>query len=128
MALEKANNFKLKVRCNEPFPIKTVKNILVRGTNWIGDVIMTLPAIRSIRQTFPKAHIAVLVKPWVADIIHACPEVDEVILYRSPGEHEGLAGILKLARELKDRKFDCAILLQNAIEAAIIARLHSEVK
>jgi heptosyltransferase-2 len=123
MALEEANNFKLKVRCNEPFPIKTVKKILVRGTNWIGDVIMTLPAIRSIRQTFPKAHIAVLVKPWVADIIHACPEVDEVILYRSPGEHEGFAGILKLARELKDRKFDCAILLQNAIEAAIIARL-----
>ena len=43
-------------------------NILIRGTNWIGDAVMTLPAIAAIRNTFPRAKITILVKPWVADV------------------------------------------------------------
>lgn len=113
----------MKVRGRKGFPFDQMRHVLVRGTNWIGDVIMTLPAMHSIRKTFPHAHIAVLAKPWVEDVFHCCPDVDEVIVYRSPGEHEGFAGIWKLTRELKVRRFDCAVLLQNAIEAAIIARL-----
>ena len=104
-------------------PIDRLRNILVRGTNWIGDVIMTLPAMKSIRVTCPQAHIAVLAKPWVADVYRACPYVDEVILYQRPGEHEGLKGLWRLIRSLRAREFDAAILLQNAIEAAIIADL-----
>lgn len=114
---------KMTVHCRHPLDFQKVRNVLVRGTNWIGDVIMTLPALHSIRKSFPQAHIAVLAKPWVEDVFHCCPDVDEVIVYRSPGEHEGFAGIRKLARELEARRFDCAVLLQNAIEAAVIARL-----
>jgi heptosyltransferase-2 len=51
------------------------------------------------------------------------PAVDEVMIYERPGRHEGIGGLWKLARELRLRRFDAAILLQNAIEAAIIARL-----
>lgn len=98
-------------------------NILIRGTNWIGDAVMTLPAIAAIRKTFPRAKITILVKPWVADIFNLCPDVDEVMVYHQPGVHDGLFGILRLAENLKKRKFDTAILLQNAIEAAIIATL-----
>jgi heptosyltransferase-2 len=114
---------RMTVHCRHPLDFQKVRNVLVRGTNWIGDVIMTLPALHSIRKSLPQAHIAVLAKPWVEDVFHCCPDVDEVIVYRSPGEHEGFAGIRKLARELRARRFDCAVLLQNAIEAAIIARL-----
>lgn len=103
--------------------LENVQNILVRGTNWIGDVVMTFPALHSIRKTFPQAHIAVLVKPWVSDLFQVCPDIDEIILYESPGRHEGLSGLWSLSGELRKRKFDCAILLQNAIEAALIARL-----
>ena len=71
------------------------------GPTGSGTSIMTLPALRSIRITCPEAHIAVLVKPWVADILRACPDVDEIILYQRPGAHEGLAGLLKLAGELR---------------------------
>ncbi|OPX41670.1 MAG: lipopolysaccharide heptosyltransferase II [Desulfobacteraceae bacterium 4484_190.3] len=113
----------LKVRESKKLVPERVENILVRGTNWIGDVIMTLPAIRSVRKTFPHAKISVLAKPWVAEIYRICPEVDEVIVYNRPGVHSGITGIYKLARELKSKGFDMAILFQNAIEAAIIARL-----
>jgi heptosyltransferase II len=98
-------------------------NILIRGTNWIGDAVMTLPAIAAIRKTFPNSGITILVKPWVADVFRLCPDVDEVMLYEQPGIHDGIFGILRLAGELKERKFDTAILLQNAIEAAIISLL-----
>jgi len=113
----------MKVRISTHIPFDTAKNILIRGTNWIGDAVMTLPAVTAIRNTFPKARISMLVKPWVAEIFHLCPGIDEVIPFQSTGIHSGLVGKFKLAMELRARKFDMAILLQNAIEAAIITSL-----
>jgi heptosyltransferase-2 len=100
-----------------------LNNVLIRGTNWIGDVVMTFPAMAAVRETLPHARITVLVKPWVADLVRMHPAVDEVIVYERPGRHDGIGGLWRLARELRLRRFDAAILLQNAIEAAIIARL-----
>jgi len=113
----------LNVRESKELVPEKIDNILIRGTNWIGDVIMTLPAIAAVRKTVPSAKISVLAKPWVAEAYRICPEVDEVIIYQDPGIHHGIAGKYRLARELKIKGFDLAILLQNAIEAAIIAWL-----
>lgn len=99
------------------------RKILIRSTNWIGDAIMTTPAIRSIRANFPDAHIAILVKPWVADVFTASPYLDEVIRYEAKGEHRGLTGLWRLAQQLRAYKFDLAILLQNAFEAAFLTLL-----
>ena len=105
--------------------MKTIQaeNILIRSTNWIGDAVMTLPAIAAVRNTFPRARITILVKPWVADIFRLCPDIDEIMLFQSPGPHEGLAGKWRIARDIRKKQFDAAILLQNAIEAAIITFL-----
>lgn len=96
---------------------------MIRATNWIGDVVMTLPAIKTVRENFPNATITVLAHPWVADIFTANPYVDRVIIYYKKGRHQGLTGLWRLARELAVEKFDLAILLQNAFEAALLARL-----
>lgn len=113
----------MKVRISTSKTFTGAKNILIRGTNWIGDAVMTLPAVAAIRNTFPGARISILVKPWVAEIFHLCKDVDEVIVFESPGSHSGVAGKLRLAKELRTRRFDAVILLQNAIEAAIISWL-----
>src|SRR5260370_34169830 len=76
---------------------------------------MSLPALRAIRERFPKAHIAVLAKPWVADLYRRESFADEVIQYDR--------GRWATARLLRPRRFDCAILLQKAFEAAPIAWL-----
>jgi len=102
---------------------RSPRNILVRSTNWIGDAIMTTPAVRSIRRAFPDARISMLCKPWVADIFASSPFVDEVILYEKESRHRGVGGLLRLAAELEERRFDLAILLQNAFEAALISWL-----
>jgi len=98
-------------------------SILVRSTNWIGDAVMTLPAIRTIRQNFPAARISILAHPWVADLFTANRYVDEVSIYQKRGEHAGVQGLFRLAGELRPLHFEAAILLQNAFEAALLARL-----
>jgi len=97
--------------------------ILIRSTNWIGDAIMTTPAVRTIRENFPRAEITLLALPWVADVFAASPHVDRIMLYRKNGEHQGLIGRLKLVAELRRERFDLTILLQNAFEAALITTL-----
>jgi heptosyltransferase-2 len=99
------------------------RKILVRSTNWIGDAIMTTPAVRTIRENFPAAEITMLAQPWMADVFAASPHVDRIIPYEKKGRHRGLAGMLRLSRELRALRFDMAILLQNAFEAALLAKL-----
>lgn len=113
----------LKVRGDKKLPEKGIERLLVRGTNWIGDVVMTLPALAAIRARWPRARISVLAKPWVAEVYRLSGTADEVIVFEEPGRYAGARGKIRLAGELRQKKFDCAILLQNAIEAAIIARL-----
>lgn len=99
------------------------KNILIRSTNWIGDAIMTTPAVRTIRENFPEAKITMLAHGWMADVFSASPHVDEMFIYDKHGRHKGVWGMVRLARELRAKKFDCAFLLQNAFEAALITFL-----
>jgi heptosyltransferase-2 len=111
----------LKVRGGKRLPGEGIEKVLIRGTNWIGDVVMTLPAVAAIRKTWPHARIFVLAKPWVAEVYRLSPDVDEVIPFAEPGRHTGVMGKWRLTRELRGHSFDCTIILQNAIEAAIIA-------
>jgi heptosyltransferase-2 len=97
--------------------------ILVRATNWIGDAVMSLPAITAIRRSFPEAEIVVLARPWVADIYARQTAIDRVILYRAARGARDLSAKWELAKQLRSDAFDCAILLQNAFEAALLARL-----
>jgi heptosyltransferase-2 len=97
------------------------QKILIRGVNWIGDAVLTIPAIHAVRKTFPDAHISLLVRPWVADIFKASPDIDEIILYED--RYKGITGKLRLAKALKAENFSIAILLQNAFDAALITWL-----
>ncbi len=98
-----------------------IKRLLVRGTNWVGDAVMSVPALKEIRRRFPNAHITLLVRPWVQDVYAAVDFVDEVLLFDKAGIHKGWAGMRHLCAGLRARRFEMAILLQNAVEAALIA-------
>ena len=53
----------------------------MRATNWVGDAVMSLPALRALRQRFPQAHISILAKPWAADLYRREPFCYELIPY-----------------------------------------------
>src|SRR5437667_10097453 len=102
---------------------RAVRRILVRATNWIGDTVLTTPALMAIRKGFPQSKIALLAKPAIAELLHHHPALDEIMLYRDPGPHAGLGGKLTLARLLHRGRYDVAILFQNAFEAAALTAL-----
>jgi heptosyltransferase-2 len=92
-----------------------MSRVCVRATNWLGDAVMSLPAIRAIRQVFPHAHIAIAARPWVADLYARETSIDRVIPYT--GSRRAFAA------RLREERFDGAILLQNAFDAALLAWL-----
>ncbi len=97
------------------------EKILVRGVNWIGDAVMTMPALRALRKAYRGAHISLLVKPSVSAIFQRDPLVDEVVEYEE--KFEGVIGKLRLAHKLRKKGFSRAILFQNAFDAALVTFL-----
>ncbi|HTS60687.1 MAG TPA: lipopolysaccharide heptosyltransferase II [Candidatus Acidoferrales bacterium] len=89
----------------------------MRATNWLGDAVMSLPAIRAIRGVFPHAHLAVAARPWVADLYGRERAIDRVIVYPA---RQGWNARREFAARLRGERFDAAILLQNAFDAALI--------
>ena len=89
------------------------ERLLVRAPNWIGDVVLSLPALRDLRRAFPGARLSVLARPWVAELYRAVAEVDEVV----PSQ-----GHLADVRVLRGR-FDAAVLLPNSFATAFVVRL-----
>jgi len=100
-----------------------IERVLVRGANWVGDAVMTTPALAQIRRNLPHARIDLLVVPWVKDIFLHHPDVDRVVIYDRNERHNGIRGKLALSARLKAEGYDLAVLLQNAFEAALIAFL-----
>jgi len=95
--------------------------ILIRATNWVGDAVMCIPALRAIRDLRPKAEIAILARPWVADLYRGQGYADRIVVYENTGKHRGFWGRERLAAELRRERFDTALLFQNAFEAAWLA-------
>jgi heptosyltransferase II len=95
--------------------------ILIRATNWVGDAIMALPALRATRGKFPADHIVIVARPYVADLYRDQDICNELITYDPKGEHRGWRSRELLAGELRARRFDVALLLQNAFDAAWLA-------
>src|SRR5579872_6345220 len=101
--------------------------ILVRATNWVGDAVMAIPALETIRKRWARAEIVVLAASWVADLYRGQGYADRLIIYEGQdnGKHRSMLAKEGVAAELRRENFDVAVLLQNAIDAAwIVWRAH----
>lgn len=87
--------------------------ILLRAPNWLGDAIMTVPAVRAIKAGRPDAHITVLTAAKNADMWRLVREVDDVL----PASKFSLEAVVRLIR--KQNNFDAAILFPNSLRAAL---------
>ena len=96
------------------------RRILVRSVNWVGDAVMTTPAIGAIREQFSQAEITLLANPLVSQLFSPHPWVDRVITFDRNGAHYGITGKLRLAAELRRQAFDAAIILPNSFDSALI--------
>lgn len=101
-----------------------IKRILIRATNWVGDGVMSLPALEAVKGNFPSSSITVLAKPWVLPLFQDHPAVDHVMPFeKGEGAFTGLSEMFRVIKSIRRRRFDLAILFQNAFEAALLTCL-----
>ncbi len=96
------------------------QKILIRSVNWIGDAVMTTPAISVIREYFPHAEITILANAMVSQLFLHHPGIDAIITFDRQGKHHGIAGRLRLAAEVRRHAFDLAIILPNSFDSALV--------
>ena len=97
------------------------ERILVRVPNWIGDAVIALPALKSLKELYPKSAVTVLARPRVVPVFESNPAIDGICVYDAGGMHRGVRGRMRLASELRAGVFARAVLFQNAFDAALIA-------
>jgi len=91
--------------------------MLVRGTNWLGDAVLTTPALQRLREKFPEAHIALLTPEKLAALWKNHPAIDEIISFKA-GEN-----VFSVGQKLRAGDFDLALVLPNSQRSAIEAWL-----
>ncbi len=89
------------------------ENILVRGVNWLGDAVMTTPALQRLREAKPRAQITLLTHAKLADLWRHHPALDNVIEFTNK---EGLGGVV---RKVRAGRFDTALIFPNSPRAAL---------
>ena len=89
------------------------KRVLVRGVNWLGDAVMTTPALLQLRERFPNAHVALLTPEKLQDLWLHHPAVNETISFAA-GE-----GVFAIGKKLRAGRFDLALVLPNSPRSAI---------
>lgn len=92
--------------------------VLIVAVNWLGDAIMSMPAIQCFRRDHPDAKITVLTKPGLKALwgMHRAP--DEIVCIK-PGNR----GVFETAEELRNQTFDAAYILPNSFRSALIPKL-----
>jgi heptosyltransferase-2 len=91
--------------------------IIVRTPNWVGDSILALPAIASLRDNFPKAEIWMASRAWVRDLFPAGDGIDGT--HPLP-DRADLKTLKRAGRELQELGFDAALLLTNSFSSALL--------
>ena len=95
---------------------ESIKRVVVRGTNWVGDSVMTVPALRALRRVLPNANITLAIRPGAKGIFSDADFIDDVLVYN----RKSAFSVIPQIREWRRRNFDLALLFPNAFEAALI--------
>jgi len=94
---------------------KESEKLLVCGTNWLGDSIMSMPAVQALKEQDPARPITLLVKKNLVPLWEMHPAVDSIIAFRL-----GLFGTAWAIGAVRARRFDRACVLSHSVRAALV--------
>ena len=92
-----------------------IERVIVRGANWVGDAVMTVPALRELHRVLPHAHVTLATRPWAEGVFDGADFIDDLLLV-----NEG-DNFFKQLRAWRKGRFDLAVLLPNALAPALVA-------
>ena len=98
------------------------QRFLVVRTDRIGDVVLSTPVLTAIKKSFPNAFTGMLVRAYTQDVVVGHPDLDAVILDEPDGRYRGF-GLWRLASQLKDHRFDVALVLHPTFRLALLCWL-----
>lgn len=98
------------------------RRILLVQTSFLGDVVLTTALDRRLRDAFPAAEIAWMVRPDAASIVEPLLGKEHVLVYDKRGGDRGFSGIGRVAGRLREREFDAAIAVQRSLRTALVLR------
>jgi heptosyltransferase II len=99
--------------------IPAPRRVLVREVNWLGDLVISRPALRAIRRAWPDAHLAVLVTRDLAGFFDGARWIDEVISYTRSRGLRSATDAARIAARIRAGSFDLAILFPNSFSSAL---------
>jgi heptosyltransferase-2 len=91
--------------------------IVVRTPNWIGDAILALPAISSLRENFPDAQVWIAARDWVEELFPSNDYIQGTIFLPNLAD---LKSLRLSSQKLKDFNFDVGLLLTNSFSSAFL--------
>jgi heptosyltransferase-2 len=94
-------------------PSPSPGRILIRGLNWLGDAVMSTPALMRLREKYPRAHVALLTSEKLASLWQHHPLLDQLFVF-SPQDR-----VWQIGRRLRVGRFDTALILPNSFRAAL---------
>ncbi len=100
------------------FNYKQINRILVRGVNWVGDTILTYPAVQTLKRLHPQSRLTMLVAEYLVDLWKTFPYVDEIIPFQRKKGLGSFREDLTLGRSLKEMHFDLAVVLPRSFRSA----------
>ncbi|MEJ7848532.1 MAG: lipopolysaccharide heptosyltransferase II [Pyrinomonadaceae bacterium] len=99
----------------------SIKSIVVFGTNWVGDAVMSIPALRELRRIFPDASISLFTRSWAEGIFSNASFIDDIIAF-DKGKSR-IRSLLDQTQFLREGRFDLAVLLPNSFQSALTAAI-----
>jgi heptosyltransferase II len=98
-----------------------IERVVVRGVNWVGDAVMTVPALRELRRLFPRARLTLATRPWAEGIFAGADFIDDLLVNGNGSSKP--AAVFREARQWRARRFDLAVLFPNSFAPALVATL-----
>ncbi|MGH7905741.1 MAG: lipopolysaccharide heptosyltransferase II [Candidatus Binataceae bacterium] len=98
---------------------KWPSRILVREVNWLGDLVISLPALLAIRRRFPAARLSILVRMELAGFFDGLSWIDEVIPFVRARGIAGFRSDWRTIKKIRARRFDVAVLFPNSFSSAL---------
>ena len=97
--------------------------ILIIHTAFIGDIVLSTPLIKKIKDTYPDSDITYVTTPSGEAILKNNPHLNNIIVYDKRGEHKGISGVWQLGKRLRYENFNMVITPHRYLRSSILSWL-----
>ena len=90
-----------------------INRVVVRGTNWVGDAVMTIAALRELRRLLPDAYITLATSDWAKELFSEADYLDDLLIQDN-------RSVFKNSRQWRKHNFDLAVIFPNSFASALV--------